>query len=82
VERMDELATEGSVALTLRIPQSEGSLLARIHRHGRVLQTSYEGDAVRLVAVLPPRLAETCAEFILDDTQIKLAPPAYSLQTR
>ena len=48
VERMDDMTAEGSVALTLRIPQSEGSLLARIHRHARVLQTDYEGDAVRL----------------------------------
>jgi len=82
VERMDEMTSEGSMALTLRIPQSEGALLARIHRHARVLQTSYEGDAVRLVAVLPARLAETCAEFVLHDTKIKLPVPADSLQTR
>jgi GTP-binding protein HflX len=82
VERIDEMTSEGSVALTLRIPQSEGALLARIHRHGKVLQTAYEEDAVRLVAVLPARLAEACAAFIQSDTQINLAPSAYSLQTR
>jgi len=82
VERMDDMTAEGSVALTLRIPQSEGGLLSRIHRHARVLQTDYEGDAVRLIAVLPARLAETCAEFVLNDTQIKLAVSAHSLETR
>ena len=82
VERIDDLTTEGSVARTLRIPQSEGGLLARIHRQAKILQTDYEGDAVRLVAVLPARLAELCAEFILDDAKIKLSPLAYSLQTR
>jgi hypothetical protein len=34
------------------------------------------------VAVLPARLAEACAAFIQSDTQINLAPSAYSLQTR
>ena len=67
VERMAAMAAEGSVTRTLRIPQSEGALLAKIHRTAKVLQTDYEGDAVRIVAVLPARLAETCAEFILDD---------------
>ena len=82
VERIDDLTTEGSVARTLRIPQSEGGLLARIHRQAKILQTDYEGDAVRLVAVLPARLAALCGEFILDDPKIKLSPLAYSLQTR
>jgi GTPase len=81
VERMDDMTAEGSVAVTLRIPQNEGRLLARIHRNARVLHTTYDGDAVQLVAVLPARLAESCAEFILDDAQIKLAASAYSLQT-
>jgi hypothetical protein len=36
-----------------------------LHRHARVLETSYEGDAVRLIAVLPARLAESLAAFLI-----------------
>jgi GTP-binding protein HflX len=63
VERMAEIVAAGSVTRELLIPQSEGALLARIQRLARVLQTAYEGDAVRLIAVLPSRLAESCARF-------------------
>jgi GTP-binding protein HflX len=82
VERMDGMTAQGSFARTLLIPQSEGGLLARIHRHAKVLRMDYEGDTVRLLAVLPPRLAEACAEFILEDSQIKPSPSAHSLQTK
>ncbi len=65
VERMAEMVATGSVTRELLIPQSEGALLARLHRQANVLETVYEGDAVRLVAVLPARLAETLAAFLV-----------------
>jgi GTP-binding protein HflX len=63
IERMAELVANGSVTRELLIPQSEGSVLARLHRHAKVLETTYEGETVRLVAVLPNRLAESLARF-------------------
>jgi GTP-binding protein HflX len=59
VERMGELVANGMVTRELRIPHSAGALLAQLHRHARVLETHYEGEDVRIVAVLPARLAET-----------------------
>ncbi len=64
IARMAEMADGGAQTLDLRIPQSEGALLASIHRLGRILSTDYEGDAVRLRAVLPARLAESCAAYV------------------
>ena len=64
IARMAEMADGGAVTCRLRVPQSEGALLASIHRLGRILHTEYEGDAVRLTAVLPARLAETCAAYV------------------
>jgi GTPase len=65
VERMAEQVANGSLTRELLIPQSEGGVLARLHRHARILETTYEGDSVRLVAVLPPRLAETVADYLV-----------------
>jgi len=59
VERMGELVANGMVTKELRIPHKAGALLAQLHRHARVLETHYEGEDVRIVAVLPARLAET-----------------------
>ena len=65
IARMGEMADGGAVTCDLRVPQREGALLASIHRLGRILHTEYEGDAVRLTAVLPARLAESCAPFVV-----------------
>ena len=77
VERMAELVAAGSVTRELLIPQSEGALLARIQRQARVLQTAYEGDSVRLTAVLPGRLAETCEPFWIDGSAENPADPVF-----
>ena len=65
IARLGEMADGGAVTCDLRVPQREGALLASIHRLGRILHTEYEGDAVRLTAVLPARLAESCAPFVV-----------------
>ena len=66
IARMGDMVAAGIRTHTLRIPQSQGSLLARLHEHARILETRYEGDAVVLVAVVPPRLAESCAPWVMD----------------
>ena len=66
----------------LLIPQSEGALLARIQRQARVLETAYEGDAVRLIAVLPGRLAESCRRSSVWGPGRKSREPCNSSQTK
>ena len=79
IARMAEMADGGATRCELLIPQSEGALLATIHRLGRILSTDYEGDAVRLTAVLPARLAESCAPFLAATAEKEAAD---SLQTK
>jgi len=81
IARIAEMADGGAVTCELRIPQGEGGLLARIHRQGRILHTEYEGDAVRLKAVLPARLAETCASFVVAGGGDKTGVPVESVAT-
>jgi GTP-binding protein HflX len=64
IDRMGGLVATGLVTREFRIPQSAGGLLAQLHRHARVLETTYEGDSVRLVVVLPARLAATCENLL------------------
>jgi GTP-binding protein HflX len=66
VERMSEFVSNGLAAYELRLPQTAGDAIARLHRHGRILQTDYEGDEVHIHAMLPTRLAEELVEFIID----------------
>jgi GTP-binding protein HflX len=40
-----------------------------------VLETSYEGDFVRLVAVLPARLATTCENLLKEEGGKNLIDP-------
>jgi GTP-binding protein HflX len=75
VERMAEMVASGLVTREFLIPQSAGGLLAQIHRQARILETSYEGDAVRLIAVLPARLAETCENLLKDGGGENLTNP-------
>ena len=79
IARMAEMADGGAARCELLIPQSEGALLSTIHRLGRILSTDYEGDAVRLTAVLPARLAENCAPFLAATAENVAAD---SLQTK
>ncbi|MFH1571810.1 MAG: GTPase HflX [Gemmatimonadota bacterium] len=57
-EKILYYAQEHDVTLDLRIPQSEGRLLAQLHDCGEVLDTQYEAQEVRLLV----RLGRTWAE--------------------
>lgn len=56
LEHMAELASAGSRVCTLLIPAAAGDRLARLHRAAQVLETDYEGDTVKILAVLSPSL--------------------------
>src|SRR5687768_13616154 len=65
IEQLGHLVSEDSVTRELRLPASASDKIARLHRQSDVLQTDYLGDEVRIVAVLPPRLAADFEEFIV-----------------
>jgi GTP-binding protein HflX len=54
-----------SMRVHLRVPQSEGALLALLSRAGRILEKKYEGNDVELTAHIPPFLRGKVAPFIL-----------------
>jgi GTP-binding protein HflX len=49
----------------LRLPQSEGGLLAEVQRAGHVLELRYEGNEVLLTAHIPPLLENRLRPYIL-----------------
>ncbi|NBS83590.1 MAG: GTPase HflX [Verrucomicrobia bacterium] len=54
-----------SMRVHLKVPQSEGALLALLSRAGRILEKKYEGNDVELTAHIPPFLRGKVAPFIL-----------------
>ena len=61
---MGDIVAAGMVTRVFRIPLSAGALLAKLHQQATVLETTYEGDFVRLVATLPAKLAASCETFL------------------
>jgi len=56
-----------SMQVRVRVPQSEGALLALLSRAGRILEKKYEGNDVELVAHIPPFLRGKVAPFMLPE---------------
>ena len=76
--RMSEMVAAGSATRELRIPQGEAALIARLHRDARVIEMTYEDDHVRLVAVIPPRLEESCAMYYMESALPNAARDVHS----
>jgi GTP-binding protein HflX len=60
------MLTAWSMQVHLRVPQSEGALLALLERSGRILEKRYEGNEVELRAHIPPFLRGKVAPFIVE----------------
>ncbi len=73
VERISELVSDGSAVRELRIPMGAADVVARLHRQAKVLETEYLDNEVRIVALLSARLAEECAQYMSDSTQLEVA---------
>ena len=58
-----------SMRVHLKVPQSEGSLLALLARAGRILEKRYEGNEVELQAHIPPFLRGKVAPFIVPGSE-------------
>jgi hypothetical protein len=54
-----------SMRVHLKVPQSEGALLALLSRAGRILEKKYVGNDVELNAHIPPFLRGKVAPFII-----------------
>jgi GTP-binding protein HflX len=54
-----------SMRVHLKVPQSQGALLALLARAGRILEKKYEGNDVELTAHIPPFLRGKVTPFIL-----------------
>jgi len=72
----------GAVTGEWRIPQREAALIARVHRQAQVLEMEYFGQEVRIVAVLPGRLAAECREWRDEGDGKKDARLAESFHTK
>ncbi len=62
--KMGEHASPGTVTRVLRVPPSESSLIARLHRTGKVHEITYDGADALITATLPQRMAEELSGFI------------------
>jgi hypothetical protein len=62
---LSAMLTAWSMRVHLRVPQSEGALLALLARAGRILEKRYEGNEVEVKAHIPPFLRAKVAPFIV-----------------
>ncbi len=61
----DELAS-WRLRSRFRVPLTESSLIAEVHRIGHMLELRYEGEAAIIVAHIPPQLQQRLAPFAED----------------
>jgi GTP-binding protein HflX len=80
IEQLANLVGEGSVTRELHLPARASAHIARHHRQAEVLQTDYDGDEVRIVATLSPRLMAEFGEFIVEHAKKKAVAPAHSVR--
>jgi GTP-binding protein HflX len=65
VEQLGGLVGEGTREILLHLPHDRTDLLARLHREGRVEQTDYEEEFIRIRASVPERFRRTLEPFII-----------------
>lgn len=65
VERIAAALPEPMLTSTYVVPYDRGAVLDWLHRNGRVLETAYEAEGVRLTVALPRAMAERVKEYRL-----------------
>ncbi|MGI8437679.1 MAG: GTPase HflX [Chthoniobacterales bacterium] len=63
IQALQNKVTSWHLHLRFRVPLTNSSLIAEIHRVGRVLELHYEGEAAVIVAHVPPQLEQKLAPF-------------------
>ena len=81
IGRMNDYVSSGATVRTLRLPQSAGSDIARLHRQAKVIETKYEGEWVWISALLPIRIAEEFVKFLVPEGPEKAFSTPHSLAT-
>jgi hypothetical protein len=56
--------------MELSVPHNESGIIARLHEVGQVIERSYEGNAARFKARIPPHFHDEFAPFIVRQLQI------------
>ncbi len=65
VEQLAGLVGSGTQEVLLHLPHDRSDLLARLHREGKVAQTEYEEEFIRIKASVPERFRQTLEPFII-----------------
>ena len=65
VTQLGGLVGEGTREVLLHLPHDRSDLLARLHREGKVDQTDYEEEFIRIRASVPERFRQTLKPFII-----------------
>jgi GTP-binding protein HflX len=79
IDRISTFVSNGTDTQELRLPSSASEQIARLHRQGRVLETEYIDDEVRIVARLTSRLAADYAEFVVNARPKKAEHSVHSI---
>jgi len=61
---MAEHASGGSKVCTVILNAGDGDRVARLHRSAQILEMDYEGETLRVVAVLSPILQREYRDFL------------------
>jgi len=56
--------------VSLRLPQARGDILHRLHREGKVLGESYEGNDILVSAIVPHPVRHVFAPYQVEDDQL------------
>ena len=63
VQALQDDVSSWRLQLQFRVPVTESSLIAEIHRVGRVIEVRYEGDVAVILAHVPPHLDQKLRPF-------------------
>lgn len=66
-DELADLLKKSKSEMRLRIPISEGRLLAVLRKNATILEEEYEYDAAIITAKVPDRLRGMCDPFVVDD---------------
>lgn len=65
VERITVVLPDPIITCRFAVPYDEGAVIDWLHTHGRVLETEYEADTVRLSVEIPRQMAERVKAYRL-----------------
>ena len=64
---MEQQVKSWRLRVKLVVPNHLSALVAELHRVGRVLDISYQGDAIKLTAHVPPQLQGKIRPYLVEE---------------